>query len=115
MKFSRQEYWSGLPLPTPENLPDPGVKLSSLASSALQVDSFITTPPWKPRIFATPWAVAHQAPLSMEFPRQEYWSGLPFALKGDFPNPRIKPTSPASPALQADIFFAVEPQGSPSY
>ena len=52
------------------------------------------------RLFATPWTVAHQAPLSMGFPRQEYWSGLPFASPGDLPDPRIKPTSLASPALQ---------------
>ena len=53
---------------------------------------------------ATPWIVAHQAPLSMGFPRQEYWSGLPFPSPGDFPDPGIKHTSPAfrwSPTLQA--------------
>ena len=43
----------------------------------------------------TPWTVACQAPLSMEFSRQEYWSGLPFPSAGDFPNPGIKPGSPA--------------------
>ena len=49
--------------------------------------------------FATPWTVALQAPLYMGFPRQEYWSGLPFPSPGDLPDPRIKPVSPA---LQAD-------------
>ena len=48
---------------------------------------------------STPWAVACQAPLSMEFSRQEYWSGLPFPSPGDLPNPGIEPRSPA---LQAD-------------
>ena len=48
---------------------------------------------------ATPWTVASQAPLSMGFPRQEYWSGLPFPSPGDLPNPGIEPRSPA---LQAD-------------
>ena len=48
---------------------------------------------------ATPWTVAHQAPLSMGFSRQEYWSGLPFPSPGDLPDPGIKPSSPA---LQAD-------------
>ena len=43
--------------------------------------------------------VAHQAPLSMEFPRREYWSGLPFSSPGDLPDPGIEPRSPA---LQAD-------------
>jgi len=51
------------------------------------------------RFFATPWTVAHQAPLSMGFPRQEYWSGSPFPPPGDLPDPVIKPVSPASPAL----------------
>ena len=45
---------------------------------------------------------AHQAPLSMEFPRQEYWSGFPFPPPGDLPDPGIRPVSPVSPALQAD-------------
>ena len=43
---------------------------------------------------ATPWTVAHQAPPSMEFSRQEYWSGLPFPSPGDLPNPGIEPESP---------------------
>ena len=52
------------------------------------------------RLFATPWIVAHQAPLSMGFSRQEYWSGLPFPSPGDLPDPGIEPKSPAS---QADV------------
>ena len=48
---------------------------------------------------ATPWSVALQAPLSIGFSRQEYWSGLPFPFPGDFPDPGIEPRSPA---LQAD-------------
>ena len=47
-------------------------------------------------LFVTPWTVAHQAPLSMEFSRQEYWSGLQFPTQGDLPDPGIKPTSLAS-------------------
>ena len=54
------------------------------------------------RLFATLWTVAHQAPLSMVFSRQEYWSGLPFPPAGDLPYPGIEP---ASPALQADILY----------
>ena len=49
--------------------------------------------------FATPWTIAHQAPLSMEFPKQEYWSGLPFPTPGDLPDPAIEPMSSA---LQLD-------------
>ena len=51
------------------------------------------------RLFATQWTVAYQAPPSMEYSRQEYWSGLPFPSPGDLPDPGIKP---GSPALQAD-------------
>ena len=51
------------------------------------------------QLFAAPWTVARQAPLSMEFSRQEYWSGLPFLSPGDLPNPEIEP---GCPALQAD-------------
>ena len=51
------------------------------------------------RLFATPWTVAHQAPPSMGFSRQEYWSGLSFPSSGDLPNPGIEPRSPR---LQAD-------------
>ena len=50
-------------------------------------------------LFATPWTVAYQAILSVEFSRQEYWSGLPFPSPGDLPDPGIKARSPA---LQAD-------------
>ena len=51
-------------------------------------------------LFVTPWTLAHQAPLSMGFSRQEYWSGLAFPPPGNFPNPRVKPMSPA---LQVDF------------
>ena len=51
------------------------------------------------QLFATPWTVVHQAPPSMEFSRQEYWSGLPFPSPGDLPNLGIEAESPT---LQAD-------------
>ena len=51
----------------------------------------------------TPWTVAHQVPLSVGYPRQEYWRGLPFLTSGDLPNPgMMKPASLASPELAAD-------------
>ena len=62
--------------------------------------------------FATPCAVVHQAPLPMEFSRQEYWSGLPFHFPGDFPDPGIKPASPVSPALPGG-FSTTEAPGKP--
>ena len=57
---------------------------------------------------ATPWTVAHQAPLSIGFSRQEHWSGLPLPAPGDLPDPGIEPTSLVSPAL-AGRFFTTEP------
>ena len=59
---------------------------------------------------ATPWTAARQAPLSMGFSRQEYWSGLPFPSPGDLPDPGIKP---GSPALQVDSLPS-EPPGKPT-
>ena len=53
----------------------------------------------------TPWTVAHQAPLSMEFTRQEYWSGLPFPSPEDLPDPGIEP---GFPALQADCHLSLQ-------
>ena len=51
------------------------------------------------QLFATPWTVARQTPMSMGFSRQEFWSGLPFSSPGDLSDPGVKPTFPA---LQAD-------------
>ena len=59
----------------------------------------------------TPWTVAHQAPLCMGFPRQKYWSGLPFPIPEDLPDPGIKPTSPA---LKADP-LPTQPPGKPQF
>ena len=56
-----------------------------------------------------PWTLAHQAPLSMEFSRQEYWSGLPFLSPGDLPKSGIEPRSPS---LKADSLMS-EPPGKP--
>ena len=61
----------------------------------------------------TPWTVASQAPISMGFSRQVYWSGLPSLLPGDLPDPECEPASPALAAL-AGGFFAAEPPGKPS-
>ena len=63
------------------------------------------------RLFAVPWTAACQAPLSMEFFRQEYWSQLLFLTPGDLPDPGIEPMSLASPAL-AGGFFPIVPLGS---
>ena len=63
------------------------------------------------QLFVTPRTVAYQAPPSMGFSRQEYWSGLPFPSPGDIPDPGIEPRSPA---LQADALTS-EPPGKPLY
>ena len=55
-------------------------------------------------LIVTPWAVAHQASLSMGFSKQEYWSGLPFPSPGGLPDPGIKPTSHSAPALAGRFF-----------
>ena len=106
MEFSRQEYWSGVSFPTPRDLPEPGTEPVSLVSPAL-VDVFFTpSATWEALHYecicvhgvshavvsdsATPWTVAHQASLSMEFSKQEYCSGLSFPSPGDFSSPRIK-------------------------
>ena len=126
MGFSRQKYWSGLAFPSPEDHPDPGIEPTS---SALQVDSLLLRHQGSllyvyicvcvcvcvcVGLSATPWTVAHQAPLSMGFPSQRYWSGLTFPTAGDLPDPRIKPMSPVSPELQAHS-LPVEPFGKPIY
>ena len=61
------------------------------------------------QLFDIPWTVAHQVPLSMEFSRQEYCSGLYFPTPGDLPDPRIKQTSLVSPALDGRFFTTVPP------
>ena len=80
--------------------PNPGI---GPRSPTLQADSLPSEPPVKAKvkllsrvqIFATPWTVAYQAPPSMGFSRQEYWSGLPFPSPGDLPDLGIEPGSPA--------------------
>ena len=62
-------------------------------------------------LFATLWTIAHQAPLSMRFSRQEHWSGLPCPPAGDPPHPGIEPKSPA---LEADALTS-EPRGKPRW
>ena len=61
------------------------------------------------QLFVTPWTVAHQAPLSLVFPKQDYWTGLLFPSRGDLHHPEIEP---ASPTL-AGGFFTTESPGTP--
>ena len=62
------------------------------------------------QVSVTPWTVAHQTSLSMEFSRPEYWSGLPFLMPGDFPDPGIELTSLAFPPLAGGFFTTAQPE-----
>ena len=84
MGFSRQDDWSGLPFPSPGDLPDPGIEPGS---PSLRVDALASEPPGNQPIFL-------QAPFLGQG-RQEYWSRLPFPSPGDLPDPGIEPGSPA--------------------
>ena len=109
LRFPRQEFWSGLPFPSPGNCLTQSSNLCLLQVSCIAGGFFTAYREAHPVVkvtllsrvglFATLWTVAHQAPPSMGFSRQEYWSGLPF------PSPRDLPDSgneTGSPALQAD-------------
>ena len=83
----------------------------------IDISAFLPTVKWvkslnRVQLFATPWTVACQAPPSMEFSRQEYWTGLPFPSPGDLPDPGIKP---GSPTLQADALPSEPPGKSHLY
>ena len=104
MGFSRQEYWSGLPLPspnkckvaymsiwsdeTPQFFP-PCVCVSVCVCACVRARSVVSDS------LQPHGLLACQAPLSMGFPRQEYWTGLPFPSPRDLPDPGIEPRSPA--------------------
>ena len=66
------------------------------------------------RLLATPWTVAHQAPLSMGFSRQEFWGGLPCPPPGDLPDPGMETASPVAPALTGRL-FSTESPGKPTF
>ena len=86
-----------------------GMILVTASFTMLKVKVKSVSPVW---LFATPWTVAYQAPPSMGFSRQEYWSGLPFPSPGDLPYPGIEP---GSPALQADALTSEPPGKTPVY
>ena len=62
MEFSRQEYWNGLPFPTPEDLPNPGIEPLSLASPALAGRFFTATPPGKPHLITVTYTISENGP-----------------------------------------------------
>ena len=123
--ISRQEYWMGCHDLLHGIFSTQGSNLCLLCLLHWQVDSLPLNYLQSPytykcvlscfsciRLFATLWTVAHQAPLSMGFSRQEYWSGLPCPPPRHLPNPGIKPASPVSPAWTGR-FFTTEAPGKP--
>ena len=110
-KIRLKIYWAW-PCPTEQYPVSPSVSLShqepSINLLPLSVRKSEVPQSW---IFVTPLTVAYQAPQSMEFSRQEYWSGLPFPSPGDLPSPGIEPRCPT---LQADALPSELP-GEPSY
>ena len=108
--FSRQENWSGLPCPSPGDLPNPRIETVSLKSPALASEFFTTRVTWSESescsvMYDSLWP---HGLYSMEFSRGEYWSGEPFPSPGDLPNPGIKPRSSS---LERDSLPA-EPQAA---
>ena len=171
MEFPRQEYWSGLPFPSPGDLPDSGIKLRSPqwqadslplsheGSPSRQITQLLCCKnedkgflldgndfrfysanqvlcdlrklilPWNVFLhllllllllshwvlldpFATPWTIARQASLSMGFPRQEYWNGLPFLSAGNLPKSGIEFTSSACQADSPGLSHLGSPSSS---
>ena len=96
MGFSRQKYWSGVPLPSPTT--------QVSACQRLEVGTGVLSCFSRVQLFATPWTVARQAPLSKGLFRQEYWNGLPFPSQGDLPHRRTEAMSLMSPALAGGFF-----------
>ena len=108
VKFKRGKFWKEL-LPGVRRIwfhPHRSSRPSSLTLAEVHVCMLSYV-----RLFATPWTVAHQAPLSMEFSRQQYWSGLPFPTPGDLPDPGIKLACPPSPTLPV-VFLPLHHLGS---
>ena len=135
MGFSRQEYWSGVPLPSPSALPKSPLKMQVIevpfrpielewtgAQESVLISLSGACSSWRTQnhlfklylyhrassaqllncvqFSVTPWTVACQALLSMGFPRQEYWSRLPFLPPGDLPDPGIKPAPPGGSVVK---------------
>ena len=112
MGFPRQEYWNGLSFYSPGDFPNQGsnpcllhwledsLPVSHLGCPYEMMHACILKSLSHVQILATLWTVAHWAPLSMGFSRQEYWSGLPCPPPGYLLDAGIEPISPQSPALQ---------------
>ena len=122
MGFSRQDYWSGLPFPSPGDLPYPGIKPTSLTSPALEGRFFTARTTWEAQCIscsvisdsATPWTIARQAPLSMGILQARILEWVAMPSSRDLPSPGIEPMSLMSPAL-AGGSLPLAPPGKPEY
>ena len=103
------------PLQTPRSFPRKAQTFNFAFHLSGSHRGYLSLPAWVlshfscVQLFVTLWTIARQAPWSMGFSRQEYWSGLPCLPPGDLPNPRIKPASLAPPALADGFFTTVSP------
>ena len=100
---------SVLPSPPPRDLPNPRITLVSLRKKERKKEKEVSC--CHVQLFGIPWTVTCQAPLFMEFSRQESWRELPFPSAGDLPDPG---TEPRSPTLQADSSLSESP-GEPDF
>ena len=116
MGFSRQEYWSGVPDQESsyhfeircDHVTHAGQSCGNRSDTAFQGGKKVKVKLLsRVQLFTILWTVAYQAPLSMGFSRQEYWSGLPFPSPGDLPNPGIEAESCS---LQADSLLSELPE-----
>ena len=121
MGFSRQEYWSGVPDQESsyhfeircDHVTRAGQSCGNRSDTAFQGGKKAKVKLLsRVQLFTILWTVAYQAPLSMGFSQQEYWSGLPFPSPGDIPNPGIEPESRA---LQADALTSERPGKPPGW
>ena len=96
----QRKRWKGRSKLLESNLPSDPKDLKGIRELCVCVLSFYNLV----QLFVTPWMVACQAALSMRFSRQEYWSGFPFPIPGDLPDPGIIPTSHMSPVLAGGFF-----------
>ena len=108
--FSLRSFQLRLKTVTPEEKCQ-CINYSFLFVGSLYVHVCVLSRVW---LYVTPWTIAHQASLPMEFSRQEYWTGLPPPTPGDLSDSGIKPTSLGSSAL-ASGFFTTVPSGKPLY
>ena len=84
------------------------LEVLAMTSTPVPTSTYVFSHSVVSQLFEALWTVACQAPLFMEFPRQEYWGWFPFPSPGDFPDTGVEPTSPVSPALQESLLLSYQ-------